>query len=158
MSKEKKIQRAVKQAKKKAKFKKATHEEAKKDHHKYISTTKRDKIDKARQINFEYINLKVMEARMKFRLEQLGTDKKKANIKELFEGAPKPKYMLEAEYNADLYGYKLTAGGIEKLKRELMDPRYGYTEEQVHSMMLGTYHLSEVIEEEENEETPTYMG
>lgn len=93
-------------------------------------------------IEFDWVNLKLIESRLLFRQKQLGLDKQGNNIasvkvQEFFNGVIKPKEMLSAEYDLDIHTYKKLVGEIEASIRFLKEK--GFTDEQIKDIKLNKF-------------------
>jgi hypothetical protein len=93
---------------------------------------------KIEELETGFLNIKVQEEKVKFRLKQLGIgeDGKEVGeplVKELFNGALKSVEFLKAEANIDVHNYKQLVGDLESNKRYLVGK--GFSSEQLSDII-----------------------
>jgi len=101
-----------------------------------------------------WLNIRLYESRIKFRLTQLGRDVKgneidAVHILEKFNDAIKPLEMLEAELNIDVFNYKELIAAVSKDERYLLNN--GFDKAHILDMKKGSFSMSEWLDKREEE-------
>jgi len=108
----------------------------------FVATEKREKIDAAYELQFNWLQLKLVETELKFKNDQVANKKGEKEIVELYNGAAKPMNMLIAEYNLKLYAYKRLIGEVENAKAKLKE--FKVSDEDVKSIQNGVFDFTKL--------------